>query len=217
MTSTRIARHWSIYADLHYSHQLFVAPRAGITFHPKGDNFVTTVAYAYLGLTAPFSDGKLVRPEHRPWMQIVYRIPSAKRLSASFRFKYDMRFIRDLLPDQLADTYSLNHRWRFNNALRYRINPGNAKTIFNALMINEALITTGPGPNGVPYEHRTHLMGEAGMGKYVLALGGMVRYLGETPNGIRMTFGPVIWLTMNLNFSKFSTPKIIDNPEDHTE
>lgn len=84
-------------------------------------------------------------------------------------------------------------------------------------MINEALITTGPGPNGVPYEHRTHLMGEASKGKYILAMGCMVRYLGETPNGIRMTFGPVIWLTMNLNFSKFSTPKITDYPEDHTE
>jgi hypothetical protein len=217
MTSTRVSRHWSIYADLHYSHQLFVAPRIGVTYHPKGDNFVTTVAYAYLGLTTPFSEGKLVRPEHRPWMQIVYRIPSASRFSASFRFKYDMRFIRDLLPDQLDDGYSLNHRWRFNNALRYRFNKDGAKAIINALMINEALITTGPAPNGVPYEHRTHLMGEASKGRFILSLGGMVRYLGKTPNGVRMTYGPVIWLTMNLNFSKYQTPLMKDNPEDHTE
>jgi hypothetical protein len=217
MTSTRVAERWSIYADLHYSHQLFVAPRAGITYHPKGDNFVTTVAYAYLGLTTPFSEGKLIRPEHRPWMQMVYRVPSTKRISASFRFKYDMRFIRDLLPDQLGEGYSLNHRWRFNNALRYRINPSKARSAINALMINEALITTGPGPNGVPYEHRTHLMGEASKDKFVLSLGCMVRYLGKTTEGIRMTYGPVIWLTMNLNFSKFRTPGFNDNPEDHTE
>jgi hypothetical protein len=150
-------------------------------------------------------------------MQVVYRVPSTKRLNASFRFKYDMRFIRNLEPDQLGEGYSLNHRWRFNNALRYRINPGNAKPIINALMINEALITTGPGPNGVPYEHRTHLMGEATKGKYVLSLGGMVRYLGKTAGVVRMTYGPVIWLTVNLNFSKFKAPPIIDNPEDHSE
>jgi hypothetical protein len=206
-----------VYADFHYSHQLFVAPRIGITYHPKRDNFVTTVAYAYLGLTTPFSEGKLIRPEHRPWMQMVYRVPSSKRISASFRFKYDMRFIRNLLPDQLGDGFSLNHRWRFNNALRYRINPGNTNTLYNALMINEALITTGPGPNGVPYEHRTHLMGEATKGKFILSIGGMVRYLGKTPSGVRMTVGPVIWLTMNFSVLKSNRTPFVENPEDHVE
>jgi hypothetical protein len=60
-------------------------------------------------------------------------------------------------------------------------------------------------------------MGEASKGRFILSLGGMVRYLGKTPNGVRMTYGPVIWLTMNLNFSKYRTPPMKDNPEDHTE
>jgi hypothetical protein len=217
MSSTRVSDRWSIYADLHYSRQLFVAPRAGITFHPKDNNFVTTVAYAFLSLSTPFSEGRLIRSEHRPWMQMVYRVPSKRRVSASFRFKYDMRFIRDVLSDQLVDGFSLNHRWRFNNAVRFHIKPAIKKPSYSVVLINEALITTGPGPNGVPYEHRTHFMGEISKRKLVLSVGGMVRYLGKTPNGIRMTIGPVVWLTMNLNFSQSIKNSYFENPEDHIE
>jgi hypothetical protein len=219
MTSSRVSERWSVYADLHYSHQLFVAPRAGVTYHPKSNNFVTTVAYAYLALATPFSEGKLVRPEHRPWMQTVYRVPSTKRLSASFRFKYDMRFLKEIREGQLGDKFILNNRWRFNNALRYHLNRNrNAGTAFFGVFINEALITTGTGPIPVPYEHRTHLMLDIRKEKMTYSIGGMVRYLGQnTPSSIRMTFGPVIWLTGNFNFSKFKTGDFIDNPEDHTE
>jgi hypothetical protein len=218
MTSTRVAERLSVYNDFHYSNNLFVAYRTGLTYHPKKDNFVTTVAYAYLKLTAPFSEGSLVRSEHRPWMQVVYRVPSTKRLSTSFRFKYDMRFIRDLLPESLADSYSLNHRWRFNNALRYHFNANlESNTPVFGVLLNEALITTGPGPNGVFYEHRTHLMGEVRRGKFIYSAGCMVRYLGVSPELARMTVGPVIWVTINLNFLRFKSTGFTENPEDHTD
>lgn len=216
MTSTRIAERLTVYNDLHYSNQLFVAYRTGFTYHPKGDNFVTTIAYAYLKLTAPFSDGDLVRSEHRPWMQVIYRVPTTKRLSASFRFKYDMRFIQDLLPESIGDSYSLNHRWRFNNALRYRINAKKHTTsTINAVMLNEALITTGPGPNGVFYEHRTHFLSEFRKGSFIGSAGYMLRYLGVSPSRTIMTHGPILWLTINLDFFKNMKSTLVENPEDH--
>lgn len=216
MTSTRVAERLSVYNDFHYSKNLFVAYRTGLTYHPKGDNFVTTIAYAYLKLTAPFSNGKLVRSEHRPWMQVIYRVPSAKRLGTSFRFKYDMRFIRDLLPETLAESYALNHRWRFNNSLRYHLNPNKPTTTqFNGIMLNEALITTGLGPNGAPYEHRTHFLGEMRQGNFIFSGGYMIRYLAFNPNFSRMTHGPIFWLTINLDLLKNKKPTFLENPEDH--
>jgi hypothetical protein len=216
MTSTRVANRLSVYNDFHYSKNLFVAYRTGLTYHPKGDNFVTTVAYAYLKLTAPFSEGKLVRSEHRPWMQVVYRVPSTKRISTSFRFKYDARFIRDVTTESLENSYSFNHRWRFNNALRYNLKPsGNNSSEFFGVILNEALITTGPGPNGAPYEHRTHFLGEMRQGNFIFSAGYMVRYLAFNPDFARMTHGPIFWLTINLNLMKNKERTFLENPEDH--
>lgn len=218
MTSARIHERFSMYNDWHYSQDLFVAYRTGLTYHPKKDNLVTTIAYAYLKLSTPFSDGDLVRSEHRPWMQIIYRVPSTKRLRASFRFKYDARFIQDLNTESLAETYSFNNRWRINNALRYRLtNQENAPSIWNAVMLNESLITTGPGPNGVPYEHRTHFLGEFQKRSYVVSVGYMIRYLGVSPEQAVMTHGPIVWLTINFNLKKDTSPRFVDFPEDHSD
>jgi hypothetical protein len=216
MSSTRVASRISLYNDIHYSNDLFVAYRTGLTYHPIGDNFITTVAYAYLKLTTPWSDGDLIRSEHRPWMQIVYRVPSSTPFSTSFRFKYDMRFIQDMLSDELLDSYSLNHRWRINNSLRYHLNASHPSADpVSAVMLNEALFTTGPGPNGVFYEHRTHFLAELRTGIVVLSGGYMLRYLAVSSSQTRMTHGPIFWLTVNLDLWNGQDSTFLENPEDH--
>lgn len=97
----------------------FFIYRTGLTYHSKSDNLDTIVGYGFLKLTAPFSNGNLVRPEHRPWMQTIYRVPSTQNLSTSFRFSYDVRFIKDLKPDATDETFSINHRWLIKSALHY--------------------------------------------------------------------------------------------------
>lgn len=216
MTSLRVSERFSIYNDFHYGRYLFVAYRPALTYHSKNDKLITTAGYANIRLSAPFSEGKLIRPEHRSWLQLVYRIPSTKSLSTSFRFKYETRFIRDLNSESLANTYSYNHRWRFNNSLRYNIFTGNNITRqVNGVLINESLITTGPGPNGVFFEHRTNIMGEYRNGNFVYSAGYMFRFLGINPNLVRINHTFVFWLTINLNFKKNNESLFMENPEDH--
>jgi hypothetical protein len=218
MTSVQVSNKLSIWNDFHHVPRLFIIYRTGITFHPRSDNFVTTAGYSYLELTAPFSDGKLIRPEHRPWMQTIYRVPSTKKLSTSFRFRYDARFIRDLKPGAFAETYSFNHRWRFNNSLRYNWGDIIAKdTRFFTTMLNESLITTGPGPNGAPFEHRTHFLAQFGKGNFIYSLGYIVRYVDVNPSLARVNHGPVIWLTMNLNLMKPKLQTFVEYPGDHSQ
>lgn len=88
MTSTQISNKLAIWNDAHFVNDLFFIYRTGLTIHNKADNLVTTVGYGYLRLGDPFSEGRLKRTEHRPWMQSVYRIPSSRPLSTSFRFRY---------------------------------------------------------------------------------------------------------------------------------
>jgi hypothetical protein len=217
MTSVQVSKKFSIWNDAHFVDELFFIYRTGITFHPKSDNFVTTTGYSFLKLRAPFSEGQLVRPEHRPWMQTIYRVPSTKKISTSFRFRYDARFIRDLKPEALADTYSFNHRWRFNNALRYAWGDILGRdTRFFTTMLNESLITTGSGPNGAPFEHRTIFLGQYGKGNFIYSLGYIVRYVQVNPSLARLNHGPVIWLTMNLNLMKEKHQSFVEYPGDHS-
>lgn len=218
MTSAQISKRFALWNDAHTVDELFFIYRTGLTYHPVSDNFVTTAGYGFLKLRAPFSEGRLVRPEHRPWMQTIYRVPSAKKLSTGFRFRYDARFMRDLEQGELGDGFSFNHRWRFNNSLRYAWGnlPG-INTRFTSTLLNEALFTTGPGPNGVRHEHRTHLLGQFSKGNFILSLGYMVRFLNSSPVSARINHGPVIWLTVNLNLMKGNLPTFLEYPSDHAD
>jgi hypothetical protein len=79
MTSAQISKRFALWNDAHFVDELFFIYRTGLTYHPKADNFVTTFGYGFLKLRAPFSEGRLVRPEHRPWMQTIYRVPPTKK------------------------------------------------------------------------------------------------------------------------------------------
>lgn len=216
MTSAQVSNRFSLWNDSHYSHELFFIYRTGLTYHPKKDNFVTTAGYAYLKLTAPFSEGKLVRPEHRPWMQTIYRVPSTKKLSTDFRFMYELRFMQDLGTDDLLESFSYNHRWRFFNALRYAWgNVVSRNTLFTTAMFNEAFFTTGPGPNGARHEHRTHLAAQITKNGVTGTVACMVRYINLSPETARVTVGPVFWLSFNLNLLKKAPPTFIEYPADH--
>jgi outer membrane translocation and assembly module TamA len=219
MTSAQVSDRLAVWNDAHFVNELFFIYRTGLTYHPKRDNLVITVGYGFLKLGTPISEGSLIRPEHRPWMQTTYRVPSTKKLSTSFRFRYDARFIQNLEAGNLTDGFSFNHRWRFNNALRYAWgNVISKNTRFTTTMLNEALFRTGPGPNGVRHEHRTHFLGQLGKGNFVYSLGYVIRYINTSPTVARINHGPVIWVTINLNLIKGKQlPTFIEYPSDHVD
>lgn len=84
-----------------------------------------------------------------------------------------------------------------------------------AILLNEALFTTGPGPNGVRHEHRTHFIGSLGKGAYTGTAGIMFRYLNDSPTQARVTIGPIFWLAINLNLLKKGPQTFVEYPEDH--
>jgi hypothetical protein len=218
MTSVQVSERWSIWNDGHFVNDLFIIGRTGVTYHSSKIDLITTVGYGYLRLGAPFSNGELVRPEHRPWMQTTYRLPAKGKWSTSFRFRYDARFIADLEPERVAETFSFNHRWRFNNSLRYNLGDIVApKTRLNATMLNESLFTSGSGPNGFPFEHRTHILGQLSHRSIIYSLGYIGRYIVVDQNRARFNHGPVFWLSINLSALKAKTTTFPEFPGDHSD
>ncbi|WP_194777832.1 porin family protein [Pararhodonellum marinum] len=218
MTSAQVAPQWSVWNDAHFVDQLFFIYRTGLTYHNKKDNIVGTAGYGWLRLTAPFSEGSLVRTEHRPWGQVIFRVPSTKKVSTSFRFRYDARFIRNVAQSDFLPGYSFNHRWRFNNALRY--NWGNLispNTRFTNSFLNEALFTTGPGSNGFRHEHRTHFLAGLAKGNINYSIGYVIRYINLSPEIARINHGMVFWVTINFNLMKGKLPTIKEFPGDHVD
>jgi hypothetical protein len=216
MSSIRVSEKWSVWNDAHFVDETFFIYRTGMTYHNNRDNIVTTAGYSWLRLTTPLSEGRLIRTEHRPWMQTIFRVPSTKKLSTSFRFRYDARFIQNLESGQLGEGFSFNHRWRFNNALRYTWgNVISPKTVLSTSFLNEALFRTGSGPNGVRHEHRTHLIGGLSTGKVTYSIGYIVRYINTSPERARINHGMVFWLTINLNAIMKKPTEFIEYPEDH--
>lgn len=218
MSSVRVSEKWSVWNDAHFVDETFFIYRTGMTYHNKRDNIVTTAGYSWLRLTTPLSEGKLIRTEHRPWMQTIFRVPSSKKLSTSFRFRYDARFVQNLESGELSEGFAFNHRWRFNNALRYNwgivLSP---KTVLSTSLLNEALFTTGPGSNGVRHEHRTHLIMGLSKGPITYSVGYLVRYINISPERARLNHGMVFWLTINLNAIKKKPTEFVEFPENQMD
>lgn len=218
ITNTQVTEKWSWWNDFHFVNNLFFIYRTGATYTSPSSRWVSTGGYSILKLGAPFSDGSLVRTEHRPWFQTIYRVPASRRISTSFRFRYDARFLANLGDSAIAPGFSFNSRWRFNNALRYAWGNRLSRHFnFTTSMLNESLITTGPGPNGVPFEHRSHLMLAFNKKDITLNTGYVVRFLAINPSLLRINHGPVIWLTINLR-PKWMTPKMnLESPGDYVD
>ena len=218
MTSVQISENWAVWNDVHFVNDLFFIHRMGFTYHAKRIPLNTTVGYGYLALTAPWSEGALIRSEHRPWMQTVYRLPKKGKFTSSLRFRFDTRFFQDLdrENEELLSSYSVNYRWRFNHGLRYNVGDvfrGRSK--FAVSLINEALFISGPGPNGVRHEHRVFCMANFAFGSYTLSAGYIARYINISSERAIFAQGPVFWLNINLNAQRKGSQTIEEYPVDH--
>lgn len=219
MTNTKFSKSWSWWNDAHFVNNLFFIYRTGLTYHTPNNRFVITGGYAWLRLGTPFSDGSLIRTEHRPWYQVVYRIPAKSPFSVSFRYRYDARFRQDFnREDQvMLDSFSFNHRHRFNMGLRY--NWGNVVSKNSNLItsfLNESLFTTGEGIDGFNFEHRTHLLAGLNIKGNTYTIGYLFRYI-PSDTRIQVRHGLVLWVTMNFVTKKMLTRSFNEYPADHAE
>lgn len=219
MTSAQLSKRFSWWNDFHHVNNLFWIARTGITYHNKPDNVVATLGYGGLGLGAPWSDGVLVRREHRPWGQVVYRFEPIGKWSLSTRYRGDARFIQDLDREnqKVLSSSSFNFRHRFNFGVRYSLgNLFSENTITNLSLLNESLINSGPGPNGFPFEHRTHVLIGVRKSAVTYTLGYIFRYIQVDDQRARFNHGLVLWLSLHMKSPKMRRT-FSELPIEHTE
>lgn len=201
MTSGQIADKWSIWLDTHYVPELFFIGRGGFTYHAADEKFNFTAGYAHLQLTTPFSEGELIRPERRPWGQVIMRLPSNQGYNVSFRFRYDARFRQSFDESQLTDAYNFNHRIRFNNSIRYQFKKlDKLNTALSASFVNETLFTLGPDWVDIPFEHRVFFLMGIQRGASTISPGYHIRFQNTSTSQVRVVHGFVLWINFNYQF-----------------
>ncbi|PRY90525.1 DUF2490 domain-containing protein [Mongoliibacter ruber] len=216
MTSGQIAPNWSLWLDTHHVPELFLIVRSGITFHTKDQKLAFTAGYARLGLTTPFSEGRLIRPENRPWAQIVYRVPSNNKFSVNFRYRHDMRYRANFDTDEITEGFGLNHRMRFNASMRYNCgNALNQNFNFSTTLFNESLITVGPSAADNPFEHRVFALLNFQKNSITISPGYHFRVSTPQPNVVRFLHGPFLWITLNYQLKNFRRHLLREFPGDH--
>ncbi|WP_194976533.1 DUF2490 domain-containing protein [Aquiflexum lacus] len=216
MTSGQIAPNWSIWIDTHHVPELFVIYRGGLTYHAEDQKIAVTAGYANLGLTTPFSEGKLIRPEHRPWAQLVYRLPTQSDFSVRFRYRHDARYRANFNSTEITDGYSLNHRMRFNASLRYNWrNALSPHFNFSTTLFNESLFTVGPSPSDNPFEHRVFVLFSFQKKAITFSPGYHIRFATPNPETLRINHGLFLWINFNYNFKNFRRHNLKEFPGDH--
>ncbi|PSL07584.1 DUF2490 domain-containing protein [Cecembia rubra] len=215
MTSGQIADRWSLWIDSHYVPELFIIVRSGLTYHTPSEKLNFTAGYANLGLTTPYSQGKLIRPEKRPWVQMIYRFPSKRPYNVSFRFRYDGRFRNQFDNNSLLDAYDFNHRFRFNSAIRYNIGQSvRLQSTFSLSMVNETLLTTGPSFVDIPFEHRIFMLTGIQRGASTISPGYHFRFQSTSSEQVRVLHGFVLWINLNYRFKDFKRHFLREFPAD---
>jgi hypothetical protein len=215
MTSGQIGNRWSLWMDTHYVPELFWIGRSGITYHTKDETFNYTFGYAGLYLTTPFSEGRLIRPERRPWGQVIFRLPSSGQYGVSFRFRYDARFRANHDEFELTDGYGFIQRYRFNSSIRYNFGQMEAiKSNLSLSLVNETLFSAGPGRVDIPIEHRVFFLLGAQRRTATLSPGYHLRIQSTQTGEVRALHGFVVWINFNYRLRDFKRHLLEEYPAD---
>ncbi len=114
---TKLTNKFSFWLDLHARRTDFldrwatVIVRPGVTYH-LSDKVRFTAGYAYVRHWPAQEAQRTVRPEHRLWQQINWGSKSPK-LQLNQWVRLEERFNRDILNDELQDSYHFNYRVRY--------------------------------------------------------------------------------------------------------
>lgn len=108
MTQQRVSEGFSLWNDAHLVPGGFFVLRTGLTAHLP-HRFAATAGYAFLGLN--LGDRGLIRPEHRPWAQLVHA-HAVERWRLTSRVRLDARYRRNVDGDALIAGYTPMFRVR---------------------------------------------------------------------------------------------------------
>jgi hypothetical protein len=117
---TRLSDKWGIWLDVHARRTDFLDRwntmifRPGLTYY-LNDHVRLTAGYAYVA-HFPASSAAPVRPEHRPWQQVMWTSRS-KKLQTLQWVRLEERFNRKVANNELLDEYAFNFRVRYQISL----------------------------------------------------------------------------------------------------
>jgi hypothetical protein len=114
---TRLSDKWGLWLDVHARRIDFLDRwntlifRPGLTYY-LNDHVRLTAGYAYVSHYNPAP----VRPEHRPWQQVLWTSRS-KKLQTLQWIRLEERFNRKVANNELLDEYAFNFRIRYQITL----------------------------------------------------------------------------------------------------
>jgi hypothetical protein len=117
---TRLSNKWGLWLDVHARRADFLDRwntlifRPGLTYY-LNDHVRLTAGYAYVS-HYPASSTAPVRPEHRPWQQVLWTSRS-KKLQTLQWVRLEERFNRKVANNELLDEYAFNFRVRYQITL----------------------------------------------------------------------------------------------------
>lgn len=116
LNQTRLSNKWGIWLDVHARRTDFLDRWSTLIFRPGvtyyiNDHVRFTAGYALVG-HYPAAGLRTVRPEHRPWQQVLWTSRS-KRLQTQQWIRLEERFNRNVVDDELVDGYNFNYRFRY--------------------------------------------------------------------------------------------------------
>jgi hypothetical protein len=193
ITSARISEHSAIWNDVHYVGTSFLALRTGYTYFLH-QNLDVTAGYAHVITATPFST-RLIRPEDRPWGQVVWRYFPNEKIRLRSRFRYDARFRRVITASMVTDEVALTHRMRLMQDVRFKLlNFGNGRKL-HLNIIYEGLFNAASGIRSQTDQHRFYFLPGYQVGSFNLMLGVHLRAIHSSSGNINFRYGMCFWLT----------------------
>lgn len=199
MTSARVSEQSAIWNDFHFVARSFWVFRTGYTFFPH-QNIDVTAGYAYVVTATPFST-QLIRPEDRPWGQIVWRYFPFNNVRLRSRFRYDARFRKAISNSEVLDEVVFTHRLRLMQDARFKIKNYGVGRKLHINIMYEGLFNAGPENRRGTDQHRYYLLPGFQFGNFNLMVGTHLRSI-QTAGGKAIRYGVCFWLTHIFDWRK---------------
>lgn len=192
ISSIRLNEKLSLWNDFHFVATSFFVSRHGLTYAPR-PNIAITGGYAWVATATSFSD-RLIRNEHRPWGQVVWRPAVAGKIGYQFRFRYDARWRQDVAGGEVLNGRIFYSRLRLMARLRWPLRelPEGQQIHFD--LMDEYLFNAGTQVRNGMDQNRLYLL--LGYSKTKLSILGGYHWRAIPGPGRDFTFrhGCTVWV-----------------------
>lgn len=200
ISSIQLSEKYALWNDFHFVTNSFFISRHGLT-RQFGKDLSISGGYAWLRTATSFSD-RLIRQEHRPWLQMEWAARLSPKNRFRLRLRYDSRFRKRIEGMALGDDFIHQNRLRVMNSLRFQIREmGEGKSLhFNVM--NETLFHFGQGIDGLRLDqNRSYLLGGVSMGNTTVMGGYHLRVLPGTAS-TNFQHGITMWVVQRFGLPK---------------